>query len=381
MREADLRAFWASRFSIRSYRTEEGKEVFVKFPGFESEGAGPDFTKATIVFGGLEQRGDVEVHRRRGDWRAHGHHCDPRYEGVILHVVLRPEGPRAKTALGREVPTISLLRNLGDMLEGLVMRAKEEAERPCPFAPPGSSLEAALDELSVERLRRKASRFRKEIEGGKSPDQAFYEGLAEALGYIKNRRPMLELAKALPFSRARTFRDMLELSRLMLRTASEVRGWSIWGTRPPNFPLPRIRGLSALAIRFSKEGFLGPLVRALERPRKLVDLFLVKGMVGEGRARVVAINVALPFVLAVRPDLCGEVLRAWRSLPPEPENRILRMMKRKLLERDKERKRLLKRAHLRQGLLELYHRYCFLPLCQRCPLRGEGETARPSQTA
>jgi len=29
LREADLRAFWASRFSIRSYRTEEGKEVFV----------------------------------------------------------------------------------------------------------------------------------------------------------------------------------------------------------------------------------------------------------------------------------------------------------------------------------------------------------------
>jgi len=369
LRESDLRSFWASRFSLREYRAEGGERVIVKFPGFESEGAGPDFQGAIVDLDGVEHRGEVEVHRRQEDWKAHGHHKDPRYEGVILHVVLHAGGVGARTLSGRAVPTVSLSHNLGGLLGSFVKRAKGEARRPCPFLPSPSALERALDELGALRLRRKASRFGKEMEEGKSPDQVFYEGLAEALGYIRNRRPMLELARALPFSEARATPDPLELSRRLLEMASRIRGWDIWGIRPPNFPLPRIKGLAALVSRFARDGFCGPVLEALSRPKELPRLFYVKGLIGTGRARVIAVNVAVPFALALRPEMGEQALRAWHSLPPEPENRILRRMKEKLFSRLREGPELLRKSHIRQGAIELHHRYCFLPLCDTCPIR------------
>lgn len=370
LREATLRAFWASRFSIREYKAEEGESVSVKFPGFESEGAGPDFQGAIVFIGGTERRGEVEIHRRKGDWRAHGHHHDPRYEGAVLHVVLHPEGPGAETLSGRKVLTVSLAGNLGGLLEEFVKRAKEEAERPCPFIPPLWELSSALDNLSVQRLDRKASRLKEAFETYGDPEQAFYEALAEALGYIKNRRPMMELAKVVPFSEARAVGDALELSLLFLEAASEIRGWEIWGTRPPNFPLPRIRGLAVLVERFSRTGFSEQILNALADPKGLPSLFYVKGLVGPGRARVIAVNVAVPFALALKPNLREEATRAWRLLPPEPENRILRRVREKVLSQIKGGLELLRKSHIRQGMIELYQRYCFLPLCETCPLNS-----------
>ncbi|MSQ40122.1 MAG: DUF2851 family protein [Dehalococcoidia bacterium] len=89
-KEAEVARLWNSQaVRSRSLRTTDGERLQVLYPGRPRSEAGPDFKDALVVTqrGGLLQ-GDVEAHVDQRGWRTHGHHRDPRYNGVILHVVL-----------------------------------------------------------------------------------------------------------------------------------------------------------------------------------------------------------------------------------------------------------------------------------------------------
>ncbi len=74
------------------------------FPGRPGGSTGPDVRDAVLSIRGSRRTvsndsgqniysagklfGDVEFHVRSSDWRTHRHHTDPRYNAVILHVVL-----------------------------------------------------------------------------------------------------------------------------------------------------------------------------------------------------------------------------------------------------------------------------------------------------
>ncbi|MGQ9478112.1 MAG: DUF2851 family protein [Candidatus Bipolaricaulia bacterium] len=378
MQEADLRAFWASKLAAREYKATDGRAIIVKFPGFENEEAGPDFINALIEIDGRESQGDIELHRFESDWKAHGHHQEEGYRNVILHVVLQADGPQAETIAGRRVITISLARNLSEPLPSLVAaaRAFQEKALPCPAIPSLEleRLSGILMGLGRERLKRKAARFKRMLGEHGDFDQLFYEGLAEALGYPKNKGPMAQLARSVPFPRARRESNPTELEDLLISEARKIPGWSTLGMRPANLPILRIKGLAALASRFREEGFIEPLRASLGEPQRasfLSRLFTVKGLVGLGRGRVIAVNVALPIGLLALPEREDEVLAAWEALPPEPMNKLLKRMKRRLLDHLEGGEKLLKKAHLQQGLIELYQRYCSLTLCEQCPV-GRG---------
>jgi len=202
IQEASLRAFWASRLAARGYTSTDGRAVRVKFPGFENDEAGPDFISALIEVEGFELRGDIELHRLESDWQVHGHHCQHEYRNVILHVVLQADGPQARTIDGERVVTISLIQNLGERLPALLEEAEHAKACPCPASPhlDRKKLGQILKELGRERLFRKVSRFRSMLDEHGDLDQLIYEGLAQALGYPKNKGPMLELARRVPFS-------------------------------------------------------------------------------------------------------------------------------------------------------------------------------------
>src|SRR3990170_3491609 len=106
--EAWVALAWQGRLSRGSLVTDGGVELQVVHPGRPNGDAGPDFRGAIIATArGELWRGDVEIHVRSSQWRAHGHHRDPGYNGVILHVVLVPDdGPGAVTEAGRPVPTL-----------------------------------------------------------------------------------------------------------------------------------------------------------------------------------------------------------------------------------------------------------------------------------
>ncbi|HOQ89093.1 MAG TPA: DUF2851 family protein, partial [Candidatus Hydrogenedentes bacterium] len=84
--EADLQAWWAAVPPGSRFTSREGHRLEVHHPGRKNTGPGPDFTHAQIGFNGEIIRGSVEIHRHAGGWTAHGHHTDPRYNDVILHV-------------------------------------------------------------------------------------------------------------------------------------------------------------------------------------------------------------------------------------------------------------------------------------------------------
>src|SRR5215468_8701652 len=82
----------------------DGKTLQLVFPGSPGSSSGPDVRDAVLCTvpvstpahpvtsqpGEAVQRltGDVEFHVHASDWWAHGHDRDPRYNRVILHIVL-----------------------------------------------------------------------------------------------------------------------------------------------------------------------------------------------------------------------------------------------------------------------------------------------------
>src|SRR5215211_9483623 len=96
--EAILAAIWNEQAHLRGPMWAcTGQPVAVVYRGRWSGGNGPDFDGAMLALGDTGARlttGAVELHLRCADWYAHGHDADPRYNGVVLHVVLWPLGAK-----------------------------------------------------------------------------------------------------------------------------------------------------------------------------------------------------------------------------------------------------------------------------------------------
>lgn len=99
---------WEHRhFNNQGLSTTSGLSMEVIHPGYRNIHGGPDFSDARIRIGSLVWAGNVEVHIRSGDWKRHGHHMDPLYNSVILHVVFQYEA-EIINASGRQVYTLVL---------------------------------------------------------------------------------------------------------------------------------------------------------------------------------------------------------------------------------------------------------------------------------
>lgn len=86
--EAVLAAIWNEQAPLRGPMWDcEGNPVAVVYRGRWTAGNGPDFEGAMLALGesGTLASGSVEMHLRCGDWWAHGHHADPRYNSVVLY--------------------------------------------------------------------------------------------------------------------------------------------------------------------------------------------------------------------------------------------------------------------------------------------------------
>lgn len=241
---------------------DDGTRVRVIYPGRPNSAAGPDFRDALLETGnGDLLRGDVELHLRTRDWRAHGHGTDRRYNGVVLHVVLWPHSGSGRPspivlASGDRVPTAALLPSLISLesttrhpperhaalepAERLPIALREDlAARPRPndavaqtfrrspavpeFAsePPsedratqvapapvlplaaavGPDLQKTLERAGDARFLARSRAFHRALRAsplGEAAEEALYCGLMEALGYSRNRAPFVALAQGLP---------------------------------------------------------------------------------------------------------------------------------------------------------------------------------------
>ena len=168
---------WKNRTALQQgLRTEAGRRVKVLYPGRPGISAGPDFRDALLEIEGLGLvRGDVELHLRQRDWAAHGHSCDPNYNGVVVHGALQVDTADTPLQNGGRAPMLSL--------DSLLAVSSPE-ENPAPkldlwpllaqhgFAKPATTEEAGelLDWAGDQRFLGKASTFRRFI-NEQRPDQ------------------------------------------------------------------------------------------------------------------------------------------------------------------------------------------------------------------
>ena len=398
--EKQLARLWQRRAArSRALRTEHGNRIRVLYPGRPGVTAGPDFRDALLLVEdqGLVQ-GDVEVHLRQRDWRSHGHHEDPNYNGVALHVALETAGPDSDTASGRNPPLVSL-RGLLDnpsledspeqvrdhlwlLLEGQGYRRPDNAER----------MAALLNRAGDERFLGR-SRVLQQLMREQSPAQTLWESICEALGYRHNQHAFLQLATNSPIGALENMtRPLPEKDRLAVLTDEllvlagftdaqdragqgrthlnagmrlEAPQWKLFRVRPSNHPRRRVEGAAGLLARFSGAGLLNGLANVANAgsPSALTKALSVgngaeggTALIGTGRARDIAVNAVLPFLhglatLTGYPRRSGAMLELYRRYGKLTENEVTRELESALQPR--EWGRVARTARQQQGLIHL----------------------------
>ena len=210
--ERHLQCVWYDdRLRPADLVTDAGEPVEVASPGRWNLEAGPDFLGAELRIGRRVVRGDVEVHIRPSDWRAHGHSGDPRYADVVLHVTYHePVGDPAASGLPPHIAGVSLkaplARRRGFALEDIDISAYPHAVLPATTRPCGVALSrlsrdgwaALLDAAGRHRLRAKAARMRARLDVLGDARQVFYEEAMAMLGAKGNSTPFRKVAELLP---------------------------------------------------------------------------------------------------------------------------------------------------------------------------------------
>lgn len=193
---------WRHRLFGRSLQLTDGRPVEVLRPGRLNLDSGPDFFNALLAFEGRKVAGDVEIHVRASDWARHGHHRDPAYETVALHVVGQADSS-AFTLSGRLLPVLSVSVPEGFSMTWEELTADRRGVRCSNHMPALSPLEKAdwLGALAYERMEERAERVGQWLsESGGDWNRTFFIALARGLGFSLNGLPFELLAKSIPLN-------------------------------------------------------------------------------------------------------------------------------------------------------------------------------------
>jgi hypothetical protein len=211
-REDLLQFIWkAGLLRDRPLETTCGKKLLIIRQGEQNFNAGPDFFNARIRIGPTIWAGNVEVHCRASDWEKHGHHLDPAYNNVILHVVLENDRP-AYNSLDRRVCTLVVhcpprLLSLFRSLKG------NESWLACQYyirKVPEVQLRLWLTKLQAERLEEKTRRITGPLDRqGQDWEEALYLSLASGFGLPVNTLPFEMTASGVPYQLVTRFRNSL----------------------------------------------------------------------------------------------------------------------------------------------------------------------------
>lgn len=251
MSERLLQKIWANGdFRADELRAEEGPGLKILSPGkWNLSEEGPDFRAARLELDGKPIVGDVEMHFRVSDWRNHGHHENPAFKRVALHVVLFPPsaGERKAPATvfsGFRPPTLVLLPLLHESLEEYAERdAMKALSSPHVHEAFADWLELPLQErgskllaLARERWERKLKAARRRLKAPAATwPEACHQVVMEILGYRRNRTPMANLAQR--HSLAKLVAKGGHADALYLEEAS---AWKLNAVRPANHPKIRL---------------------------------------------------------------------------------------------------------------------------------------------
>lgn len=269
-----LQAIWKEQwFDQTMLSTQVGEKVRVLHPGEQNFADGPDFLNARVQIGGHVFAGAVEIHVKGRGWYAHGHHTEPNYEKVVLHVVAHPNDKTVvKTYNGAIIPTVNLLSALPVSLSGFLAHIDGASGLPCVQNAHFISKEALLGQIEKahkEYLHQKVDDFFSFYDASLPPSQAWKEALIISLfdgfGISRNREPMQQVAQIMLREwRHNTVCSPEELMSIIRKSeASGQLCWNRKGVRPNHHPLARMAKLITLGReirelpfqRFLKENY------------------------------------------------------------------------------------------------------------------------------
>lgn len=304
--EIEIQQLWAHGLLTVHGETEHHGSVRVSDAGQWNRGAGADFLRAEIEIGGEIRRGDIEIDPEAQDWERHGHGANPNFNEVVLHVVLTrpPRNWYTRDSQHREIPVLYLPPEIWQQASGQAP-ARELIQLPRCAAPlakmPLENIQTFLQAAAAHRADKKRKIFRaKARQCGE--EQAWYEALAETLGYSANKGAMRLLATRAPLRQisGREEAILFGVAGFLLPVLPEKadadtrtyhRGvWDAWwpaqqdfslsdgreipwvyaATRPQNHPHRRVAALAAAAKEWNT---LSPLLNAAgaKRLRELMS--------------------------------------------------------------------------------------------------------------
>jgi len=362
----------------------------VIFRGMPSDAGGPDYQDALLAWQDREIiAGDIEFHVAASDWYTHGHHLDPHYNGVVLHVVWRDDGQATICENGGTVPVLALEHYT------IVMMADDSAAGVQALLPhacvarfrrlPIEDLRARIRRAGMLRFQERAALFAADMIGVPA-DQIAYSALFESLGYASNREACRQLADLVPYAWLMSA-PPAERASILLRSAGfSTHGtaapsacmkrdrWRVARIRPGNHPAIRIEGMAHLVNRLGAPlaQRLVDLVFDARRPSDvragLITSTAGRPLIGAGRADEMACSVVLPFVAALVPD-APRPPDLFARYPSPPDTRWTRSML-DLLAQAGHGGIKSRTAADHQGLHHLYHRFCRRDDARGCPVCG-----------
>lgn len=334
-------------FPLQELRTTTGQPVEVIDAGLPNRNAGPDFFNAKIKIDGTLWVGNVEIHTISSDWNKHGHHTDPAYNSVILHVagqvdcdVFRSNGD---PILQMQLPCPESITTRYDELR------LAEMKPPCFSIIPSLSkltVHSWFSALQTERFEEKTNVIRKRLELLNNHwEDAFFITLARNFGFGVNGDAFEAWAQQLPFRAIDKHRDnlfqveaiffgqagLLEnelddeyyqelrrefryLTRKFGLKNTNPSQWKLSRMRPGSFPHVRI---AQLAYLYHKEQSLFSKTMEAETVESIKSIFKIatspywethynfhkssprkEKTLGNGSINLVIINTIVPFLYA-----------------------------------------------------------------------------------
>jgi len=415
MTEDFLQYIWQHRLYLPGVNlTVEGETVEPLQPGQANTHAGPDFTDARVRIGDTLWAGCVEIHLRSSDWERHGHHTDPAYNNVVLHVVYQHDAD-TYNARRQKIPVMELhfdaryFANYNRLVDSKARIAC--LDEPCKLDE--FSFASWIERLAVERLEQKYEAIMQTYTStGNNWEETLYQRLARNFGFSLNAMPFESLAKSLPLNILMKHRDYLQQIEALLfgqagmladeqisetyyielkkeyrylqkkYNLESVDGflWKFLRLRPINFPTLRISQFAALIHH--NEHLFSQIMEAttIDTFENLFDLqasaywdtHYVFGKESPRRDKTfgnlsihtVLINTVAPFLFAYgkargKDDFCTRAVGLLESLPPEKNSIIARWEELGVRNTD---------AFTSQALLQLDNEYCHPRRCLSCAI-------------
>lgn len=403
-------------FPLNELTTTTGQRLEIIDTGLSNRDAGPDFFNAKIKLDGVVWVGNIEIHTHSSDWFKHGHHQNPVYDNVILHVATYIDA-EVHRSNGESIPQMQLTcpEHIRENFKELTDTDKYP---PCYRIIPSLSkltIHSWMSALQMERFEQKNAHLIERLRFCNNHwEDAFFITLARNFGFSINADAFEEWAKHIPLRAIDKHRDNLfqveafffgqagilgdidgdeyylklkreyeYLAHKFELNPMDVTRWRFLRLRPNNFPHVRIAQLANLYHR--SYGLLSQLMEK-ETIKEVRDL--LRGGTSEywlnhytfggcapsypktlsdSSLNLIIINTIVPFLYAYgihrgKEKLCTRATTFLEELKPE-NNHIIRMWCECGL----------KVAHAgdSQALIQLKKEYCDKKKCLYCRIGYE----------